>query len=281
MRDVASVSAADLPGTPALVWGSFPCQDLSLAGSGAGLKGERSGTFKPFWKLMQAMSVEGRSPKLVVLENVIGALTSHGGRDFETILGCLTQAHYRVGCVVMDAVRFLPQSRPRLFIVGVHSSVNVLPELHLPSSSLPWHTTSLRGAYDRLPKSLQSQWLWWNIPVPDATVATFSSLIEDEPTGVRWHTKAETDRLVSLMSPLHREKLHKAMRSGKRVIGTLYKRARPNGDGVNVQRAEIRFDEVSGCLRTPAGGSEPADHSYRRKQTCAITAANLREKRPG
>jgi DNA (cytosine-5)-methyltransferase 1 len=45
IRDVAKVSTGELPGRADLVWASFPCQDLSLAGSGAGLKGERSGTF--------------------------------------------------------------------------------------------------------------------------------------------------------------------------------------------------------------------------------------------
>ena len=60
--DVAKVTTADLPGTVDLAWASFPCQDLSLAGSGAGLKGERSGTFWPFWKLMQGLEEEDREP---------------------------------------------------------------------------------------------------------------------------------------------------------------------------------------------------------------------------
>jgi DNA (cytosine-5)-methyltransferase 1 len=57
------------------------------------------------------------------------------------------------------------------------------------------------------------------------------------------------------MAPLHLKKLKKAQLLGKRIIGTVYKRTRPNDDGVIVQRAEIRFDQVAGCLRTPLGGS--------------------------
>src|ERR1700761_4440071 len=57
--DVAALTAVDLPGCPDLVWASFPCQDLSLAGAGRGLSGERSGAFKPFWKLMLALAAEG------------------------------------------------------------------------------------------------------------------------------------------------------------------------------------------------------------------------------
>src|ERR1039458_3708741 len=86
---IADLTTSDLPGTPTLVWGSFPCQDLSLAGNGAGLAGERSGTFKPFWKLMRGMIGLGRIPRIVVLENVVGTLTSHEGRDFAAGTGAL------------------------------------------------------------------------------------------------------------------------------------------------------------------------------------------------
>ena len=67
--DVAKLTTADLPGRAALAWASFPCQDLSLAGNGAGLEGRRSGTFWPFWHLVQELRAEGRAPSLVVLEN--------------------------------------------------------------------------------------------------------------------------------------------------------------------------------------------------------------------
>ena len=81
-EDVAKLTSEDLPGQADLAWASFPCQDLSLAGAGAGLKGERSGTFWPFWKLMLALKEQKRAPRLIVLENVTGALTSHEGKDF-------------------------------------------------------------------------------------------------------------------------------------------------------------------------------------------------------
>src|ERR1700683_806911 len=80
--DVADLKADELPGTPTLIWASFPCQDLSLAGSGAGLSGRRSGTFRPFCRLVDSVVESGRIPKLIVLENVGGALTSHAGKDF-------------------------------------------------------------------------------------------------------------------------------------------------------------------------------------------------------
>lgn len=245
LRDVAGLSPQELPGTPTLVWASFPCQDLSLAGAGAGLRGRRSGTFTPFWGLMQCIVKEGRAPKIIVLENVTGALTSHEGRDFETLVRLVADQGYRVGAVVMDAVWFLPQSRPRLFVIGGRE--NVPSQLISPAASEPWHTTALCRAYERLPRSLRSQWIWWNLPTPNVAVPALASILDEEPN---WSPETQTDRLISLMSPLHLAKLQEAMQSGEQVVGTVYKRTR-GGE----QRAEVRFDQVSGCLRTPAGGS--------------------------
>ncbi|MEO6924956.1 MAG: DNA cytosine methyltransferase, partial [Bryocella sp.] len=97
--DVGALKVTDLPGIADLAWASFPCQDLSLAGGGAGLNGERSGTFRPFWKLMKRLIADARAPNVVVLENVCGALTSHDGKDFATLCGSLVDAGYIVGAV--------------------------------------------------------------------------------------------------------------------------------------------------------------------------------------
>jgi len=255
VADVASLTPSDLPGRPNLVWGSFPCQDLSLAGNGAGLGGERSGAFAPFWKLMRSMIRQGRHPQIIVLENVIGTLTSHEGRDFATIVGALAREDYRVGALVMDAVRFLPHSRPRLFIVGVHREVAVPPQLAASDAAELWHTKPLRLAYERLSPRLKEAWIWWSLPIPKEPIPSLASLIEEEPTGVEWHTKEQTDRLIGLMSPLHLEKLVQAQSLDIKIVGTVYRRIRLGEDGMKVQRAEIRFDQISGCLRTPTGGS--------------------------
>ena len=83
--DVARVPLRAIAGSADLAWASFPCQDLSLAGNGAGLNGERSGTFWSFWRIMEGLAKEGRAPKIIALENVCGALTSHDGKDFAKI----------------------------------------------------------------------------------------------------------------------------------------------------------------------------------------------------
>lgn len=254
--DVAALTTADLPSVADLAWASFPCQDLSLAGAGAGLKGDRSGTFWSFWKHIKALGDEDRAPRLVVLENVCGALTSHDGKDFAAISSALSSGGYRFGAVVINAVHFLPQSRPRLFIICVHKSSPIPRTLVADGPEGEWHPSALVEAYGKLSKRAQSAWKWWRLPTPPTRTSIFANLVEDEPHGVTWHTAAETQKLLSMMNPLNLAKVEAAQKAGARQVGTIYKRTRADGpNGEKTQRAEIRFDDVAGCLRTPTGGS--------------------------
>ena len=254
LRDVQSVTVAGLPGRADLVWASFPCQDLSLAGSGAGLNGQRSGTFWSFWRLMTDLAPEGRHPELIVLENVPGTLSSHGGSDFRAIVEAYNDLGYRVGAVVIDAALFLPQSRPRLFVVGLRDGHG--PGLRAaPGPSGAWHPQGLRRAFGRLPASARDKWIWWDLMAPPARRLCLRDVLEDEPEDVRWHTPHETNRLLGMMSPRNRDKVRQAQASGELCAGSLYKRTRKDASGRRLQRAEVRFDGVAGCLRTPTGGS--------------------------
>ena len=253
--DVRSLGASDLPDRADLAWASFPCQDLSLAGGGAGLRGDRSGVFWPFWDLMRGLAAEGRAPGLVVLENVPGTLTSHGGKDFAAICAALREGGYRCGALVIDAARFVPQSRPRLFVVAASGDRGVLPYLTADGPSSPWHTRGLRAAHARLPAADAANWVWWSLPAPPPRRRAVAGLIEDDPADVGWHAPSETRRLLGMMSGVNRDKVRKAQAAGGRVVGTIYKRTRRDAGGVRKQRAEVRFDGVAGCLRTPAGGS--------------------------
>lgn len=247
VADVATLAAADLPGAPDLVWASFPCQDLSLAGAGAGLRGARSGTFWPFWKLVTDLG--DRAPRLVVLENVVGALTSHGGRDFAAIGQALGAAGYRFGAVVVNAADFVPQSRPRLFFVAVRGDVEIPAHLVSARPGGRWHPPALVEARARL-----KGWVWWRLPEPAPRTDRLADLIEAEPEGVAWRDAAGTAQLLASMTPINRAKVEAARdevrAGGGRRVGTVYKRTR-----AGVVRAEVRFDDVAGCLRTPAGGS--------------------------
>ncbi len=252
--DIRNLAPEEMPGIPDLVWGSFPCQDLSLAGGGAGLRGDRSGTFWPFIAHIQNLKNEGRAPAVIALENVLGTLTSHGGTDFTAICQALTDLGYTYGAIVADAVHFVPQSRPRLFVIGIRNDLKITALSTVEEPKAPWHTTGLKNAFKRLPRNLQDNWLWWKIPNPPKRATKFADLVEGNPTSTRWHTLSETTALLSMMSEVNLAKVQTAIASGVKMVGTIYKRTR-HEQGIKVQRAEIRFDEIAGCLRTPAGGS--------------------------
>ncbi|RYG36297.1 DNA cytosine methyltransferase [bacterium] len=253
--DIRSLKPEDLPGQADLAWASFPCQDLSLAGGGAGLKGDRSGTFWPFWSLMEKARDEGRAPKMIVLENVCGTLTSHDGSDFASICDAFARLGYKFGALVIDAALFVPQSRPRLFVIGVRKDLQVPECLMVPGASAQWHTRALRIAYDRLPHNARRNWVWWKLPPPPLIEHRFADLIEDAPKSVKWDSDERTRALLAMMTPLNRAKVESAERAGKRMVGTIYKRTRVDENGEKAQRAEVRFDDIAGCLRTPVGGS--------------------------
>ena len=255
VRDIRKLTTDLLPAEPTLVWASFPCQDLSLAGNGVGLKGERSGTFWPFWRLMGRLAREGRGARLIVLENVVGAISSNKGQDFQAIIEAIAEAGYLVGALVINAMHFVPQSRPRLFIVAAANGAIIPERIKSDFPDQLWHSATLCAAHARFPRAVAKSWVWWQLPFPSIRRGELSELIEENPTRVTWHTSEETKRLLAMMSNTNRRKVEQASQLHKTVIGTIYRRTRPGDDGRRVQRAEVRFDQVSGCLRTPVGGS--------------------------
>lgn len=245
--DVWDLNPADLPPAPDLAWASSPCQDVSLAGARGGLKARRSGAFWGFWRLMQGLGE--RRPRIVVIENVAGLLTSGGGADFAAVCEAMGQAGYRVGALEMDAALWLPQSRPRLFIVAMRGATG--PESTGPNGV--FHTPRLVGAVDRLPAHVRANWVWWSLSAPPRRTLDLAAMLEPDD-GVRWLEETKASAVLALAAPLHRARLEAAMASGERRVGAAYRRVRMER-GVKVQRLEMRFDGLAGCLRTPAGGS--------------------------
>lgn len=256
--DVKTVTQEQLFKNANLIWASFPCQDLSLAGAGAGLKGERSGTFWPFWSIVKQKIASGSAPEIIAIENVCGMLTSHKGEDFAAICSAFHDIGYHYGALVVDAALFLPQSRPRLFIIGIRSDIAV-DSIRSEKPSKTWHSRTLLNAYSNLDDDLKSNWVWWNLPEPAERTLVFADLIEKIPNSVNWHTSQETQQIMDMMTDVNLAKVEAAknlsIKEQKKVVGTIYKRTRTDSFGVKAQRAEVRFDDVAGCLRTPGGGS--------------------------
>jgi DNA (cytosine-5)-methyltransferase 1 len=247
MGDVAAVNAGDLPIDVDMVWASFPCQDLSLAGWRRGMSAERSGTFWAFWRIMRDLHDLDALPPMLVIENVTGLLY---GRGFTGLCEALAGLGLRFGAVVIDARHFVPQSRPRVFLIAVDErAVTAEFEDQAPEAS-QWLPRSVRNAWQELPDALKARWIWWALPNPTDDVPPVASVIETEPSGVDWHSDDETARLLGMMSKVNHAKVAQARSDRGRHTGLLYRRVR-NG----IQQAEIRFDGLSGCLRTPSGGS--------------------------
>ena len=117
LGDIHELKISQVP-TVSLATASFPCNDLSLAGARHGLAGAQSSAFWGFIDILKGMKRESRQPPIVLLENVPGFLSSNDGRDFEDALLALNDLGYAVDAFIVDAARFVPQSRQRLFVVG-------------------------------------------------------------------------------------------------------------------------------------------------------------------
>lgn len=236
--DVASLSADDLPDAE-LAWASFPCQDLSLAGWRRGMSAPRSGAFWPFWQLMRDLDRAGRRPPVIAIENVVGLLHGDG---FRGLCEALASLDLRFGAMVLDGKWFVPQSRPRVFLIAAANAGQVRSS---PDCERLYPPAVVR-AYQSLPEAARERWVWWDLPDPGGAGRSIEELIEVDPPDARWLSAAETQRLQKMMTPRNRNKL----RRPEREVGFLYRRTREGR-----QRAELRFDGLAGCLRTPEGGS--------------------------
>lgn len=245
LGDVHKLDAGMVPST-ALATASFPCNDLSLAGARRGLAGEHSSAF---WGFIEILTKLGRKrPQLVLLENVTGFLTSNDGNDFRDALLALNRLGYAVDALIIDAVRFVPQSRQRLFVLGVASTtVSALNE------------TPRFYQSDARPAALADFILWnpeinWSIrdlpPLPHLAPRLEGVLEDLSPNSQMWWSRERCEYLLNQMSPKHRTEADAMIRGRRTTFGTVFRRVR-NGKSM----AELRTDGVAGCLRTPRGGS--------------------------
>jgi DNA (cytosine-5)-methyltransferase 1 len=121
-----------------------------VAGARAGLAGNRSGLFFEIVRIVREMreATDGLFPKYVVLENVPGLLSSHGGRDFAVVLGELAGlGAVDIGWRVCDAQYWaVAQRRRRVFVVASFTDRRSTAEILSLSSGGSWHTPPRREA---------------------------------------------------------------------------------------------------------------------------------------
>ena len=177
----------------------------------------------------------------MAIENVTGLLTSNGGRDFQAVCALLAEQGYGFGALEADAADFLPQSRRRVLIIGTREPARLGPA--------GAETPAIARARAALPAELRERWIAWPATAPRGANRPLAALLEPDDR-VPWRTPAQTARLIALMAPLHRARLEAVIARGERRVGAVFRRIR-----AGVQRAEVRFDGLAGCLRTPRGGS--------------------------
>ena len=249
LGDVRGVRADSLPDVD-LAWASFPCTDLSLAGERAGLAGAESGLVWEFLRVLEEMG--DRRPGVVALENVSGFISSNGGRDVRSTIEALNSLGYTCDAFVVDARCFVPQSRPRFFLVGWVDDASPAPTAPEPTASGVIALDPFRPApVARLFETPGLRMRAIALPTPEPRNATLEHVVErlalDDP---RWWPPETQARALAQMEPGHQARLTRLAASPTLVYAAGYRRTRKKG-----VRVEVRDDGVAGCLRTLRGGS--------------------------
>lgn len=241
LGDVREISGESVPSVD-LATASFPCTDLSLAGNRAGLVGSESSMFWEFARILDEMG--SRRPPAVLLENVLGFATSHGGKDLRAAVEMLNRLGYSCDMFVGDAKWFVPQSRPRMFIVGLSDP---------PVDGQAWG-----------PSVIRPDWVWrfrfenpsarlhaYPLSVPLHEAVGLVDVVERiEPVDDQWWDPDRKARFADSLSVLQLTRLESMVAGDSLEWRTAYRRTRA---GVAVW--EMRNDEIAGCLRTARGGS--------------------------
>jgi DNA (cytosine-5)-methyltransferase 1 len=229
LDDIKHIGGANLPYAN-LSWASFPCQDLSLAGNIKGIDASRSGLVWEYLRVLQEMP---EHPKLLLLENVLGLLTARSGANYIKLHSALTGMGYNCGAIVLDAARFVPQSRPRVFVIAVKKEIQIPDELQ--DNGKNWlHNEAAVKLGCQL-----SDWVWWKAPEPPKRHTTLVDILD-------MNLPYDKDSVLRLIPENHR----RLLMAYENVYATGYRRVRNHK-----QVLELRFDGIAGCLRTPQGGS--------------------------
>jgi len=255
LADVNDTDAivAKIPNDPFLATASFPCTDLSLAGMGKGFEGKQSSAFFGFANVLKALGE--RQPLLVMLENVVGFLHATGGSDFRRAVKTMAELGYSLDVLLIDARWFTPQSRPRVFMIGVHESI--LPAVRatellesddfvLGAEDSPLRPHAVVAAVASV-TTTPSPFISFRLPGVTAPNLRFADVMDKAG---KWWAAKETERHWEMLADRQRERLEEFRRKNKPFVGTAFRRIREGH-----QRLEVRFDGLAGCLRTPRGGS--------------------------
>ncbi len=229
LDDIKNINGNNIPYAN-LSWASFPCQDLSLAGSLGGIDAKRSGLVWEWLRILQEMPIK---PSILLIENVVGLLSTKNGANYEKLHNALSELGYKSGAMLIDAAHFVPQSRPRVFIIAIKKDIEVPAELTDVGPN--WlHNKAATDLGRRL-----TNWIWWKTEKPRKRQVRLVDVID-------FTVPYDKDNVLKLIPANHRERIDAV----EDITVTGYRRTRHGR-----QCLELRFDGLAGCLRTPEGGS--------------------------
>lgn len=229
LGDIKDVRGNELPSAH-LSWASFPCQDLSLAGNMKGIYADRSGLV---WEYLRILDEMQEKPRILALENVSGLLVANNGENYRNLHEALRSRGYRCGAVLLNSEVFVPQSRPRVFVIAVNKDVTI-PEDLIGDGPNWLHNKAAAKLGDDL-----DDWIWWKTEKPKKPSITLEDILDHD-------ARFDKDDVLQLVP----QRMIDQLNSYDHMVATGYRRTR-NGS----QQLELRFDGIAGCLRTPAGGS--------------------------
>jgi DNA (cytosine-5)-methyltransferase 1 len=249
--DIHWLNASEIPNAD-LATASFPCTDLSLAGGRRGLDGENSSAFFGFVNVLEDMAA--RRPPVIMLENVCGFLNSRGGEDFREAMLRLNDLGYSVDPFILDAKWFVPQSRPRLFVVGSRTESTTGDKWSLVSESSRIRPAAIGEFIAAHP---DIRWAIRQLPdPPHHSRKRLDDILEKlDDTDPLWWSADRADYLYNQMSDKHKQIANEWIAKKEWSYGTVFRRVRKQSDGTKKSMAELRCDGLAGCLRTPKGGS--------------------------
>lgn len=118
-EDIRKVNEDEIPDCD-IVIGGFPCQGFSVANTKRHINDERNELYKQLIRI-----IKSKNPKFFLAENVKGITNLAKGEVFKMILADFTELGYHVKYKILNAADYgVPQTRQRVFIVGVRSDVN-------------------------------------------------------------------------------------------------------------------------------------------------------------
>ncbi len=242
LGDIHQLKAKDIPDCD-LYTASFPCNDLSIAGRWEGLSGKESSAF---WGLVKLLKDKGKQrPPLVLLENVVGFLMSRQGKDFEQALGALNELDYTVDAVILNAVRWVPQSRARLFVIAKRDDGQERHSFPFPCDARPPALTNFIAGHQDI------CWELRDLPPLPPPSKVLADIVEDLPDDdPHWWDKERTAYFMNQMSERHEIDAKRMIEGDEFTYATAFRRVRNEKS-----MAELRTDGIAGCLRTPRGGS--------------------------